>query len=53
LNCYDYGGYATDDYWIEGSSSEYYNPDPFGECEVSDLSGGVDDHFRILRRMGS
>ncbi len=55
LHCYDYGGYATDDYWIEGSSSEYYNPDPlpFGECDVADLSGGINDYFRILRRMGS
>jgi len=55
LPCYDGGGYETEHYWIEGSTTKYYNPDPFGECHVGDDPSGPQPHhdFRIIRRMGS
>lgn len=53
LPCFDRGGYATEHYWIEGATTRYYNPDPWGECQVSDDPSGLHHSFRIIRRMGS
>lgn len=41
------------DYWIEGASTQWHNPDPppFGSCEVFDAPSGVVDEFRIIRRI--
>ena len=53
LPCFDGGGYATEHYWIEGATTRYYNPDPWGECQVGDDPSGLHHSFRIIRRMGS